>query len=408
MLKSLFWKEWREQRLIVFLGMLLILLGYSLWLIFGTAKFNFDLIIPLMFCSLVPGFGLFLGASAFSREREEDNLQFLLSLPVSPAKIFWTKYLAGLLLLVSLIIFSFIINVSSHSLSLPSEALRDSLSALLAAIPISLYLFTFAFLLATLRVRALPAVISGFFLGTVFFLLFFPLGITLFGYSLLGGTRFGYSQITSLLPLSYGFSWQFYLYVLFLVLLVLMFAYFFWRKYITGGLAILKAVAITTVAFVAFVSLIYLQLSEEGISLLRQPYYQAKNFLEDRERNWSRLLHCAPIASMLYSSYMTESLQFAYFEARRDLAKIATALKLYKLKRGEYPESLQALVPDCISELPRDTFTGSDFMYRREAKGFLLYSLGENGIDDGGRTSTEREVHAMREKYLDIPWQQLR
>jgi len=77
-----------------------------------------------------------------------------------------------------------------------------------------------------------------------------------------------------------------------------------------------------------------------------------------------RLYRHAPLTAMLYSTYSGYSLWFTSFETRVNLARIATALKLYKLKYGSYPESLKKstpyssyseslkkLTPDFISEL---------------------------------------------------------
>jgi hypothetical protein len=35
--------------------------------------------------------------------------------------------------------------------------------------------------------------------------------------------------------------------------------------------------------------------------------------------------------------------------------------------------------------MPLDVFTGKSLVYRPSEKGYLLYSLGPNGIDDQGR-----------------------
>ena len=47
------------------------------------------------------------------------------------------------------------------------------------------------------------------------------------------------------------------------------------------------------------------------------------------------------------------------------------------------------LVPGIIPELPRDPFTGKDYVYRRKDTGFVVYSLGENLKDDGGTSHKE-------------------
>jgi hypothetical protein len=37
-----------------------------------------------------------------------------------------------------------------------------------------------------------------------------------------------------------------------------------------------------------------------------------------------------------------------------------------------------------MSKLPSDVYQSKPFVYKRMEKGYLLYTLGENGADDGG------------------------
>jgi hypothetical protein len=68
-----------------------------------------------------------------------------------------------------------------------------------------------------------------------------------------------------------------------------------------------------------------------------------------------------------------------------DLAGLACALERHRLAHGQYPDSLDALVPALMKELPRDIANGQPLHYRRTDDGrFLLYSVGWNLKDDGG------------------------
>ncbi len=70
---------------------------------------------------------------------------------------------------------------------------------------------------------------------------------------------------------------------------------------------------------------------------------------------------------------------------RLDLVQVALALAAYHADHGTYPAKLVELAPRYIAEVPNDAFTGSDLHYRTELTGYLLYSVGPNGTDDGGR-----------------------
>jgi hypothetical protein len=70
--------------------------------------------------------------------------------------------------------------------------------------------------------------------------------------------------------------------------------------------------------------------------------------------------------------------------ARFELTKLAFALAQYHAEQGSYPEQLADLVPKYVVRLPKDIFSDAPFHYRREDDGYLLYSVGPNGKDDGG------------------------
>jgi hypothetical protein len=70
---------------------------------------------------------------------------------------------------------------------------------------------------------------------------------------------------------------------------------------------------------------------------------------------------------------------------RLELSKLGFALASYRADRGAYPTRLADLVPDYVSEVPKDLFNDSELCYRLEGKGYLLYSVGANGKDDGAK-----------------------
>lgn len=84
-------------------------------------------------------------------------------------------------------------------------------------------------------------------------------------------------------------------------------------------------------------------------------------------------------------------------------AKIMLALEIYKRRHGAYPAVLDDLVPDVIEELPADPISGRGFGYRalpeRDAQGraYLLYSIGYDGEDNGGREGDQTaQLHVRR------------
>lgn len=67
----------------------------------------------------------------------------------------------------------------------------------------------------------------------------------------------------------------------------------------------------------------------------------------------------------------------------RAVACVCAALR-YRNDHGEWPESLDALVPDYMASVPQDPFTGRPLLYRIEENGIAVYSVGEDLRDDAG------------------------
>jgi hypothetical protein len=75
-------------------------------------------------------------------------------------------------------------------------------------------------------------------------------------------------------------------------------------------------------------------------------------------------------------------------EVARQIVIAAIALKRYQLRHGAYPRELRALTPDFSAEIPRDSMDGKPLRYRLNSDGtYVLYSVGEDGKDDGGDVS---------------------
>ena len=97
--------------------------------------------------------------------------------------------------------------------------------------------------------------------------------------------------------------------------------------------------------------------------------------------------------------------KFAAIQSGIDLARVACALERHRLAHGEYPETLDALMPQFIETLPHDIISGQPLHYRCAASGqFALYSVGLNETDDGGEVVLKKDGAVDREKG-DWVWQ---
>jgi hypothetical protein len=97
--------------------------------------------------------------------------------------------------------------------------------------------------------------------------------------------------------------------------------------------------------------------------------------------------------------------KFAHAQASVDLARTAIALERYRLAHGEFPESLDALAPQFIAQVPHDVIGGQPLKYRREADGqFVLYSNGWNENDDGAKWVSRKNSESVEISQGDWVW----
>lgn len=68
------------------------------------------------------------------------------------------------------------------------------------------------------------------------------------------------------------------------------------------------------------------------------------------------------------------------------------AIELYRQQRGSLPTALGDLVPAYLSELPLDPFDGKPLRYQQTDGGYVLYSVGPDGSDGGGKERLERKT----------------
>ena len=68
-------------------------------------------------------------------------------------------------------------------------------------------------------------------------------------------------------------------------------------------------------------------------------------------------------------------------------AIVAIAVEGYRLRCGKWPKSLAELPADLLKEIPLDPFDGKPLRYRITDVGVVVYSVGLNRVDDGGKLS---------------------
>ena len=136
-----------------------------------------------------------------------------------------------------------------------------------------------------------------------------------------------------------------------------------------------------------------------------RPYFESRDMLRAQAQRSEKRPWYAYISKILISNFEATFVKEAVLESNILASRTGLACRLYKSRTGQYPESLEALVPGILTVVPIDPFTGKPLVYRRDGEGFIVYSLGSNQKDDGGR-STYRFTKIVMDKDDDHSWRE--
>jgi len=79
------------------------------------------------------------------------------------------------------------------------------------------------------------------------------------------------------------------------------------------------------------------------------------------------------------------------------------SLRCYQAGQGRAPTSLEQLVPNYLQSVPLDPFSGQTLVYRSQGTNWLLYSLGTDRVDDGGKP-VGRGSESKGDIFFDSLW----
>jgi hypothetical protein len=60
-------------------------------------------------------------------------------------------------------------------------------------------------------------------------------------------------------------------------------------------------------------------------------------------------------------------------------------LRCYQSTHGQAPAAMEQLVPQYLKRVPVDPFNGRPMKYRPQGTNWLVYSVGQDGADNGGK-----------------------
>jgi len=94
----------------------------------------------------------------------------------------------------------------------------------------------------------------------------------------------------------------------------------------------------------------------------------------------------APVCVLL-AGFWGSMRMYRQLVAERGGARIVLRIHAFKAEHGHWPKGLKET--GTSASIRRDPFSGQEFVYRLKDGEPLLYSVGENGIDDGGKPAED-------------------
>jgi len=120
----------------------------------------------------------------------------------------------------------------------------------------------------------------------------------------------------------------------------------------------------------------------EAIDKFRAIEQRVKQMATDEQRTlpWNRHV----LALMLVPAVTNVADAFGRATSLLEGAQAAVAVERYRLKHGDVPQTLAALVPEFLPAVPTDPFTGGAMRYSVEEFSYAIYSVGPDKVDGGG------------------------
>ncbi len=119
----------------------------------------------------------------------------------------------------------------------------------------------------------------------------------------------------------------------------------------------------------------------EAVEIAKLPAEQQKATLKELDEKAKNL---PVLARMLAPACAKVGEAWARDQVCLRCVIVLVAIERYRKAHGHWPESLKELVPQYLASVPVDVHDGQPLHFRRFAEGVMVYSVGPDGVDNGG------------------------
>jgi len=166
-------------------------------------------------------------------------------------------------------------------------------------------------------------------------------------------------------------------------------------KLINGGSSSLGVVAIALYKFAGLAdmdAIMYVDLMNDYTKAMQLPPHQrqeAASAVDTKFGKTSRIHVLLHVIMPALSRVTTIDIRTI---AQLHTAQVGLAIQRYRLAAGKLPDTLAELIPVYLDAVPKDPFDGKDLRYKKLEASFVVYSIGEDGSDDGGKEKPRKRT----------------
>jgi len=104
--------------------------------------------------------------------------------------------------------------------------------------------------------------------------------------------------------------------------------------------------------------------------------YMALPYYEWAEIDTSDIVNRNPLSQILFPAFSAAKKNSTKATADLRGTTVMAGIELFRRENNAHPYSLEELVPDYLSYVPEDPFTGNSFLYGSSGSSYVLYSTG--------------------------------
>ncbi|MDD4869875.1 MAG: hypothetical protein PHR77_04885 [Kiritimatiellae bacterium] len=152
----------------------------------------------------------------------------------------------------------------------------------------------------------------------------------------------------------------------------------------------------------------YLVTINNMTTFMKSPYWEAD--VSDGNKIVGKIPGWDIFSNMLLPAITAVKEKQATIMARARITQTGLGLLCHKLTHNKFPLTLSECDPKFLPIQPVDPFSGKPLIYKQEGNGLILYSIGENMKDDGGKPEPTYAIRSKmsgkeaQEKVWDIVW----